>query len=230
MSEWWTYQPSDFLLFAPRTYYRLFELYNGEIWPAQLFALLGGGAILALLGNPGPRQGRIIAALLAASWLWVAWAYHYSRYALINWAATYFAAVFALEAVLLMALGIGRGLTLAPPLRWTSWAGIGLVVFALVFQPFIGPLVGRAWSQVEIFAIAPDPTVLATLGVLALANGWPKWLLLPIPILWCVVSGATAWVMQSSAAALMPAVAILALFVGTVSALVRWRRLRADDR
>ena len=25
MSEWWTYRPSDFLLFAPRTYYRLFE-------------------------------------------------------------------------------------------------------------------------------------------------------------------------------------------------------------
>ena len=33
MSEWWTYRPSDFLLFAPRTYYRLFELYNAEIWP-----------------------------------------------------------------------------------------------------------------------------------------------------------------------------------------------------
>jgi hypothetical protein len=28
MSEWWTYSLWDFLLFSPRTYYRLFELYN----------------------------------------------------------------------------------------------------------------------------------------------------------------------------------------------------------
>ena len=26
MSEWWTYHLRDFLLFTPRTYYRLFEL------------------------------------------------------------------------------------------------------------------------------------------------------------------------------------------------------------
>ena len=41
MSEWWTYTLSDFLLFSPRTYYRLFELYNDEIWPAQI---AGAGA------------------------------------------------------------------------------------------------------------------------------------------------------------------------------------------
>ncbi len=36
MSEWWTYTLSDFLLFSARTYYRLFELYNRDVWPAQL--------------------------------------------------------------------------------------------------------------------------------------------------------------------------------------------------
>ena len=35
MTEWWTYRPSDFLLFSPRTYHRLFELYNEWLWPAQ---------------------------------------------------------------------------------------------------------------------------------------------------------------------------------------------------
>ena len=30
MSEWWTYRLSNFLLFSPRTYYRLFELYNSD--------------------------------------------------------------------------------------------------------------------------------------------------------------------------------------------------------
>lgn len=86
-------------------------------------------------------------------------------------------------------------------------------MFAVALQPLIGPLVGRPWSQVEIFAIAPDPTVVATLGVLIHISGWKRWLLLPIPLLWCLVSGATAWVMQSADAALMPLAAALAIAV-----------------
>src|SRR5262249_53977173 len=89
--------------------------------------------------------------------------------------------------------------------------GIGVLIFAVVLQPLIGPLMGRAWSQVEVFAIAPDPTVIATLGVLIAARGWAKGLLLPIPILWCLVSGTTAWAVQSYDAALMPAVAALVI-------------------
>ena len=49
MSEWWTYTLSDFLLFSPRTYYRLFELYNAEIWPAQIVALTLGVVLVGLL-------------------------------------------------------------------------------------------------------------------------------------------------------------------------------------
>jgi hypothetical protein len=224
MSEWWTYRPSSFLLFSPRAYYRLFELYNGEIWPWQILAVVAGLAILVLLRKPGTWQGRIIAVLLAASWLWVAWAYHYSRYASINWVATYFAAAFALEAMLLIVVAAGRGLAWRPPAAWTNRIGIGLVIFAVALQPLVGPLVGRSWSQVEIFAIAPDPTVVGTLGVLLLASAWPKWLLVPIPILWCLVSGATAWVMQSPDAALMPAAAALAIAVAVGSALSGWRQ------
>ena len=53
MSEWWTYSLSDFLLFSPRTYYRLFELYNAAIWPAQIGARASGVAILAARSAAG---------------------------------------------------------------------------------------------------------------------------------------------------------------------------------
>ena len=98
MSEWWTYTLSDFLLFSPRTYYRLLELYNLAIWPAQLAGVAIGFAIVALAAREATLRGaRIVAGLLAACWLWIAWAFHYQRYAQINWAAPWFAAAFALQ-------------------------------------------------------------------------------------------------------------------------------------
>src|SRR5262249_53060993 len=53
---------------------------------------------------------------------------------------------------------------------------------------------GRPWPQAEIFGIAPDPTVVATLGVLIAADR-THWELLLVPLLWCAISGATMWAM-----------------------------------
>jgi hypothetical protein len=212
MSEWWTYTLSDFLLFSPRTYYRLFELHNAAIWPLQIVAVALGVAILALVWRGGARQGRGIAAILAAAWLWVAWAFHLERYATINWAAEYFAAGFAIEALLLLWIGIVRSrLAFRMGARVAERVGLGLFLFALAVQPLVGPLVGRKWSQLELFGLAPDPTAVATLGVLLLATGRAPWALLPVPILWCAISGATLLAMEAPDAFLPPIAALLVL-------------------
>jgi hypothetical protein len=67
--------------------------------------------------------------------------------------------------------------------------------------------------------MAPDPTALATLGVLLLAGGRPAWGLWPIPVAWCLVSGTTLWAMEAPDSALVPLVAMLAvgLAVGGVA-------------
>jgi Family of unknown function (DUF6064) len=213
MPEWWTYSLSDFLLFSPRTYYRLFELYNAAVWPGQALALAVGLAIAAMLRRPGPWRGRVVAVLLAACWLWVAWAYLLTRYAAINWAAPYVAAAFAAEALLLALVGTVGRFSSRPDARWAGRIGAGVYVFALVVQPLIGPLVGRAWSQVEVFGMAPDPTVVATLGVLLRAAALARWVLLPIPVAWCAVSGATAWAMGSPDAGVMPTAGVLTVIL-----------------
>src|SRR5690349_20103288 len=46
MSEWWSYRLSDFLLFSPRTYHRLFELHNIALWPMHVAALALGASLL----------------------------------------------------------------------------------------------------------------------------------------------------------------------------------------
>ena len=108
MSEWWTYCLTNFLLFSPRTYYRLFELYNADVWPLQLVTLALGVAIAFLIWRARAWSGRAIAAILAALWLFVAWAYLLERYDTINWAARYFAIAFVLQAALLVWTGVIR--------------------------------------------------------------------------------------------------------------------------
>ena len=222
MSEWWTYRLSDFLLFSPRTYYRLTGLYNEAIWPGQLLAVAVGLAIAWMLWRP--TAGRIKAAtvLLAAAWLWVAWAYLVERYSTINWAAVYVAAAFALQGLLLAGVAVlGR---LGPALDTLSARlGLALFGFALVAHPLIGPLAGRPFSQAEIFGLMPDPTSIGTLGVLVGSAGASRWLLLPIPIAWCLLSGATLWTMNAPEALVPPLAAVVAVGSG----LAGGRRARA---
>ncbi|HYG88758.1 MAG TPA: DUF6064 family protein [Azospirillum sp.] len=213
MSEWWTYALSDFLLFSPRTYHRLFELYNAAIWPGHVLAIALGLAVAALLGTGGPWRGRVVSAILAACWLWVAWGFLYTRYATINWAAVYMAAAFAAEALLLVLAGVlGGRLGFRTRGSWVGRAGLGLVLFALLVQPLGVRLTGRPWSQTELFGVAPDPTVVATLGVLVAAER-TRWELLAIPLAWCAVSGATLWAMDAPGAWVMAIAAGLALLL-----------------
>ncbi|MGK9235978.1 MFS transporter permease [Inquilinus limosus] len=222
MSEWWSYRLSDFLLFSPRTYYRLFELYNAAIWPAQIASVLLGLAALMLLRRGGPLGGSAAAAILAACWAWVAIAFHLDRYATINWAAPWAAAAFLAQAALLVWAGaIGNRLSAPPRPGPAGRAGIGIYLFALAVQPAIGPLLGRGWRQAEIFGVAPDPTAIGTLGLLLAAAGPARWGLMVLPVLWCAVTGATLWAMSAPDAWVTPAAALLTL------ALAAWQSLKA---
>jgi hypothetical protein len=211
MSEWWTYRLSNFLLFSPRTYYRLFELYNAAIWPAQIAAALLGAAILLCLVRPSHARSRAVAAILASCWLWIALEFQAARYATINWAGVHFARAFALEAALLLWSGALRGrLRLDPGPRPFRSAGLWIFLFAFLVLPLIGPLLGRSWRQMELFGVAPDPTALATLGVLALAAG-RRWHLIVIPAIWCAISGATLLAMDAPDAWVLPLAAAFAI-------------------
>lgn len=225
MADWWIYGPRDLLMFSARTYYRQFELYNLEMWPLQVVALVLGVALLLLGRRGGARTGRASAAILACCWLWIAWAFHWQRYASINLAAGYFALAFGAEALLLLWLGVLRDrLATAPASRLARSAGLGLLLLAVLAYPLLGPMLGRNWTEAELFGIAPDPTALATLGVLLIAGARPPWGLLPIPVAWCLVSGATLWPLGAPDFALAPLAALLAVGVRVAEASLRRRR------
>src|SRR4029077_4847944 len=90
--------------------------------------------------------------------------------------------------------------------------GYFMLAFALAGQPLLAPLQGRGWASSERFGTAPDPTAIATLGLLLLARGRSLLLLLPIPVLWCLLSGMTLQTMgEPQAWALHPARALAAI-------------------
>ena len=125
MDEWWTYTLSDFLLFSPRTYYRLLERHNQSVWPAHLLTVGLGLVILLLVSRTTGGPGRVISAAVAALWAWVAWSFLWQRYATITWAATYFAWLFAVQVLRLVWVGVAR-----KSLRYrvrrdaAGWAGV----------------------------------------------------------------------------------------------------------
>jgi hypothetical protein len=229
MSEWWTYTLADIKSFSLQTYYQFFELYNRAIWPAQIVAFgLGVGSGLHLPHRGSGRhtwRGRVIAAILAACWLWVAVVFHAHRYATLTWSARYYAWGFGFEAVLLLWTGVVRG-RLAFERRA---AGLAIFLFALVVQPLIGPLLGRRWSQVEIFGVAPDPTAIATLGLLLLVTGRVRWELMVVPLTWCVISGATLLSMKAPDAWIPFAATVLIVLLAAWTTLAL-RRSRAERR
>lgn len=184
MSEWWTYRLSDFLMFSPATYWRLVDRYNREAWPLQLLTVSAGAILLWWAATRRPATARVAAAVLAPMWLWVGWAFHWQRYAPINWAAEYLAMAFALEGVLLLsvaAIGKNDAQTGAP---WPRAGGLVLAAIGVFAYPLLTVAAGRPWSQAEVFGVMPAPTAMGTLGLMLIAGGLRRrGLLLVVPAL-----------------------------------------------
>jgi hypothetical protein len=206
VSEWWTYRPSDFLMFAPGTYWRLFELHNAAWWPAQPLCVATGLAWLARSARGGGAAPRTGAAVLALAWGFVGATFVLGRYASINWAASALATLPSAAALLLALLATRTDLrTTAEPVR--RRAGWLLAAWALAAHPLLAWASGRPFAQAEVIGLAPDPTAIATLGLLLAtdASSIATRRLLraarAATIGWCAISAATLWTMGSAQAA-----------------------------
>ena len=235
MRVWLSYSLSDFLLFTPHTYYRLFELYNRAIWPVHVAAAALGLMLLVLMFYGGARRGRAIAGVLAACWLWVALAFLFARYDTVNWMARYAAAGFTLEAILLIVSGVV--LNRLKPRHGSSERGFyescrhGHRHFRIVHSALVGAA-GRPPLDSD-GALRPCAR--------SDGRGHPRRALehaaraldlFVIPLLWCAITGATLWAMDARDALLMPAIAVLAVWCSALRrpAFERWFMSRQMQR
>lgn len=226
LDELGSYALSDFLLFSQETYFRTFELYNQTYWPLHLVMAAAGGFVLyALYFRHEAGLHRIAFGLLAALWAWVGWAFHLERYATIHLAAPYFAALFAVGAVVILLAGLVQPRsrrTDTPSIRevGVSTAGAVLLAYAILLHPLSGLLAGRAWTELSLFGMGPDPTVIGTMGAALMLAGRRRWLILAVAVAWCLISTLTAYAL-GSIEAVAPAV------IAAAAVALSWRRQRA---
>jgi hypothetical protein len=234
MSEWWTYRPANFLLFSARAYWRMFELANEAYWPLPIAAWIVGVAWCVVLAwfvakRDSSRERasqrevsflRLSLACLALIWLWVAWSFLYSRYAPIHWVMHGFSMAFAAQAAAMFLLSFRADIVLTTR-NWRKRFGVLLTLFAIAIYPLLSLVAGRSLTQSEVFAIAPDPTIVATLGFLLLLKAksrlsrWGLRCLLIVPIAYAAQSCATLVTMGAIEAWPLGALTAAALFLVT---------------
>lgn len=192
MTDWLTYSLTDFLPFSRATYLRLFELYNARFFPAVAIGAALGIWMLWLLYRPLAGRVRLACGVLALCWLWIAWAFLWKSYAPLNPGAGYAAAAFAVQGLLLLTAAIASPrVATTTPSGASFRVGYWMLVFAVLPMPLLGLLAHRPWTGLELFGTTPDPTVIATLGLLLTARQPLRPLLMVVPAAWSLFSGLT---------------------------------------
>ena len=161
---------------------------DASAWPLQIVWYLAALAIVGLALWPVRRSSQVICALAAAYFAWIGIGYFGWLMPGISLSRVW-AAVFTLQAVLLVVAGIVRNDLVIRP-RWDLASGLGaaFIGYALIGYPLIGVLGGHALHVVPVFGVAPCASVTFFFGLMVWAvPPAPKYLLL-MPLAWALTA------------------------------------------
>jgi len=146
----------------------VFAAYNAQIWPMQIAAYLLGIAGFVLAFRKNKFSNRLIPAILAFFWLWVALAFWLPS-AGQGFAPGYiFAGIFLIQGLIFLPQVLKPKLVFGFQANLVSWAGIAFVLYALVGYPLFGMLIGHTYPYAPPFGLTPCPLVTFTFGLFLL--------------------------------------------------------------
>lgn len=209
------------LPFSHEEFLDVFGAYNSAMWPVAAALWVATAGICLRWMRTGRAEGSVVLGLLAVDWAWSGIAYHWLFFRRINPAATLFAIVFVLQAMLfawLAATSRGRSFVVRRGVRGVF--GKGLVVYGLVY-PVVGLWFGLQYPRMPVFGV-PCPTTLVTAGLLLTAVGVPRVVSI-VPVLWAIIGSSAAFALGIRAdLALVVAALVLAVDALRPSALGSW--------
>ena len=155
-------------------------------WPMQIVWYAAAVAMVGLALWPVRRSSQLICALAAAYFAWIGIGYFAWLSPGIGLSGVW-AAVFTLQAVLLVVAGVARSdLVIRPRRDLSSGLGAVFIAYALIGYPLVGVLGGHALRVVPLFGVSPCATVTFFFGLLLWAiPPAPKYLLL-MPLAWAL--------------------------------------------
>lgn len=175
--------------FSEETYFTLFADTNLTHWRAIIgaYVLLVVIVVCARIGFKG--SDRIVLLVVSAASAWTAWLYFGQILSSVLWASWIFAGAFYLQA----AIALGLAFAPSPPVFRLvadnrSWTGAAALAFAAIFFPLLAAQVGHAWPQAQLPGIAPAVTASLTLCVLVLTRSKIGFILLPIPLIYMIIT------------------------------------------
>ena len=195
-----TYRLQDFLLFDAATYEGLFAQMNGAFWLLPAATVLAGLATLLAIRMKVRAAMRIAAAVMAAAFALSATLFFLGVYATVNWAAVYPAWLFFGQAGLLVLVGTlaGRLDPLVDRNSPRSLVATIVTMHTLLVNPLVASATSREFDGLEWFGLAPDPTAMAALGLLAFSRSRWRFVLALVP---GRSSNAAVWVRTTDASA-----------------------------
>ncbi|NIA71931.1 hypothetical protein HBA54_25355 [Pelagibius litoralis] len=192
----------------------LFARMNAALWPAQLAF---GAAALAALVFAALRQAfaaRAIGVILVTAWLCCGLIFHLTYFAGLSFTAPVYGGLFLAQAALLAWSLLVRGKPVFALNRGLpAWVGLLVVGYALVAVPVIALSGAGGLAAARTFGLAPGPTAVFTLGLLLLIQRHCPLHLLVLPVLWCLIAGATAWSLWIPEDLALPFIALAVLAV-----------------
>ena len=182
------------LPFTREQFLAVFVAYNEAVWSVQVLAYLLALVMMALVMRPSAQRSRVVAAGLAAMWLWTGVAYHGMHFSSISNGAWGFAALFVIQGLLFIEAGVLRGgLAFGPCTGWTGRLGWALVAYASIGYPLLGQTLGHGYPAMPMFGITPCPVTLFTFALFLLTTERIPRRLLMIPVIWSVIGGSAAF-------------------------------------
>lgn len=173
----------------------MFGDYNVTVWPMPVGLTALALVAIALVFVDRGWTARVVAAILALYWAWIAIAYHLTHFAHVNPLAYVFAAISFAGALGFLWRGvIGNSMRFAWRGSWRSALGVTLLAYALVAYPAWSWLAGHRYPEIPTFGL-PCPTTIFTIGILAFLSAPIPRSVFVVPLLWSAIGVQAAFLL-----------------------------------
>ena len=185
--------------------------YHATWFPGPVLMALAAVSAFVAAVRGGPAGGRAAFWFLAAVWIWVGTVHQILHMANLNFMAPVYGGAWIAGGVLFAAYArFGRDTRLIFTGDARGQATQALVVLGLIVYPLACLALGYGWRSVPLAGAAPDPTAILTAGMILALRRPPLWLFVP-PLLWAVVAGVSAFLLDFPLFYVPPAAVAVAL-------------------